>query len=118
LIGQSHQASANRWRATSGNIYYDERNHWDIQYGNNNRGTRDVADPQQQQRDERNALILLREITPFLPPEVINFYNELTDREKYVLKEFFQQDFESYDEILDFLWSRSEKLYNKVWNYG
>jgi hypothetical protein len=34
--------SANRWRAASGNIYYDERNHWDIQYGNNNRGKREL----------------------------------------------------------------------------
>jgi hypothetical protein len=111
LIGQSHQASVNRWLAAFGNIFDDERNHWDIQYGNYNRGKRDV------ERDAKNALVL-RAITPFLPPEVINFYNELTDREKYVLKELFKQDFDNNDALLDFLWVRSEKLYNKVWNYG
>ncbi|KAF7636689.1 hypothetical protein Mgra_00003870 [Meloidogyne graminicola] len=29
-----NKISENRWRAASGNVYFNEHNHWDIQYGN------------------------------------------------------------------------------------
>ncbi|KAI6183063.1 Lysozyme [Aphelenchoides bicaudatus] len=36
--------SPNRWQAASGNIYLDESDHWDIQYGNSPRGKRATTD--------------------------------------------------------------------------
>lgn len=45
ITGTFTRISPRRWRAASGNVYLDESNHWDIQYGNNVRDKRTVLPP-------------------------------------------------------------------------
>uniref|UniRef100_A0A914C8I2 Fatty-acid and retinol-binding protein 1 n=1 Tax=Acrobeloides nanus TaxID=290746 RepID=A0A914C8I2_9BILA len=52
----------------------------------------------------------------FVPEEVKNFYAELTDEDKAILKEVAAQHdtFENEDQALEALKAKSEKLYNKA----
>ena len=52
----------------------------------------------------------------FVPDEVKNFYSELTDEDKQILKEVAAKhdSYETEDQALDALKAKSEKLYNKA----
>lgn len=54
--------------------------------------------------------------TDLVPPEVTNFYNELTEEDKQILKEIAgrHEEFQNEDQALEALKAKSEKLYNKV----
>jgi len=56
------------------------------------------------------------EIKDFLPPEVTEFYNGLTDAEKNILKEIAANHakYETEDQALNELKEKSDKLYNKA----
>lgn len=51
-----------------------------------------------------------------IPAEVTNFYNELTEEDKQILKEIAgrHEEFQTEDQAMDALKAKSEKLYNKV----
>ena len=50
--------------------------------------------------------------TDLVPPEVTNFYNELTKEDKHILKEIAAQHdiFQNEDQVLEVLKAKSEKL--------
>jgi len=56
------------------------------------------------------------EFKDFLPPEVTEFYNGLTDAEKNILKEIAANHakYETEDQALNELKEKSDKLYNKA----
>ena len=56
------------------------------------------------------------EYRDLVPPEVTNFYNELTEEDKQILKEIAarHEEFQNEDQALEALKAKSEKLYNKA----
>lgn len=76
-----NKIGAKRWRAASGNIYYNENNHWDIQYGNNIRGRRSISEVKEgcEQQNRRNDIVPA-DIS--LETEVVIFSNLIFQNEK------------------------------------